>query len=126
MNIGHGPHWDFRLAIRSLARVFYPPHLTQDRELAFASLTFPTIEINGSFYSLQRPESYARWYRETPDDAQERERGARFLSFRRSSFAAARVSAWSMRFRYASALVLWPRTMDAVQSAGTYSSKSLT
>ena len=28
----------------------------------------PTIEINGSFYSLQRPESYAEWHDETPED----------------------------------------------------------
>lgn len=46
--------------------VFYPPDLTQDRELEFASRALPTIEINGSFYSLQRPESYAAWYEATP------------------------------------------------------------
>jgi uncharacterized protein YecE (DUF72 family) len=46
--------------------VFYPPDLTQDRELEFASRALPTIEINGSFYSLQRPESYAVWYEATP------------------------------------------------------------
>jgi uncharacterized protein YecE (DUF72 family) len=38
--------------------VFYPPGLVQDRELEFAARALPTIEINGSFYSLQRPESY--------------------------------------------------------------------
>lgn len=46
--------------------VFYPPRLTQARELEYASRTLPTIEINGSFYSLQRPESYAAWYEATP------------------------------------------------------------
>ena len=46
--------------------VFYPERLPQHRELAFASRMLPTIEINGSFYSLQRPESYARWRDETP------------------------------------------------------------
>ncbi len=40
--------------------IFYPPGLAQRSELAFASRMLPTIEINGSFYSLQRPESYAR------------------------------------------------------------------
>jgi uncharacterized protein YecE (DUF72 family) len=45
---------------------FYPPGLPQRAELEFASRHFPTIEINGSFYSLQRPESYAQWYAETP------------------------------------------------------------
>ncbi|HZP86652.1 MAG TPA: DUF72 domain-containing protein [Burkholderiales bacterium] len=46
--------------------VFYPKDLVQRRELEFASHTFPTIEINGSFYSLQRPEDYASWYEQTP------------------------------------------------------------
>ncbi|HEY3488129.1 MAG TPA: DUF72 domain-containing protein [Gammaproteobacteria bacterium] len=46
--------------------VFYPPGLKQERELEFASRALPTIELNGSFYSLQRPESYAAWYAATP------------------------------------------------------------
>jgi uncharacterized protein YecE (DUF72 family) len=46
--------------------VFYPKGLPQRRELEFASRVFPSIELNGSFYSLQRPENYATWYRETP------------------------------------------------------------
>ena len=41
--------------------VFYPKDLPQRSELSYASRRFPTIEINGSFYSLQRPEYYARW-----------------------------------------------------------------
>jgi uncharacterized protein YecE (DUF72 family) len=45
---------------------FYPKGLRQDDELAYASTHLPTIEINGSFYSLQRPESYAAWYDATP------------------------------------------------------------
>ncbi len=46
--------------------MFYPKGLPQRRELEFASRVFPSIELNGSFYSLQRPENYARWYSETP------------------------------------------------------------
>jgi uncharacterized protein YecE (DUF72 family) len=46
--------------------VFYPPDLPQHAELAYASSRLSTIEINGSFYSLQRPEYYARWHDETP------------------------------------------------------------
>lgn len=46
---------------------FYPPDLTQARELQFASHQFPAIELNGSFYALQRPSSYARWAADTPD-----------------------------------------------------------
>jgi uncharacterized protein YecE (DUF72 family) len=48
--------------------VFYPKGLAHRRELGFASRTFNSIEINGSFYSLQRPSSYQRWHAETPDD----------------------------------------------------------
>lgn len=45
---------------------FYPRNLPQRAELEYASRHFSTIEINGSFYSLQRPESYAQWYEQTP------------------------------------------------------------
>jgi uncharacterized protein YecE (DUF72 family) len=48
--------------------VFYPRGLPQRRELEFASRSLPSIEINGSFYGLQKPQSYARWHDETPDD----------------------------------------------------------
>ena len=47
--------------------VFFPKGLVQKRELAFASRQVNAIEINGSFYSLQTPASYAKWYAETPD-----------------------------------------------------------
>jgi uncharacterized protein YecE (DUF72 family) len=47
---------------------FYPPRLVQKKELAYASGVFDSIEINGTFYSLQRPESFARWAAETPDN----------------------------------------------------------
>ena len=46
--------------------VFYPEKLAQARELEFASRALPSIELNGSFYALQRPESYAAWYEATP------------------------------------------------------------
>src|ERR1700736_4997413 len=48
--------------------VFYPEDLKQKRELEYASTTFNSIEINGTFYSLQRPSSFSRWNAETPDD----------------------------------------------------------
>jgi uncharacterized protein YecE (DUF72 family) len=48
--------------------LFYPPDLPQRQELEYASACFPVIELNGSFYSLQRPESYALWYEQTPED----------------------------------------------------------
>ena len=45
---------------------FYPKGLPQRRELEYAARALPSIEINGSFYSLQRPENYAAWYDATP------------------------------------------------------------
>ena len=60
--------------------VFYPTDLTQDRELEFASRALRSIEINGSFYSLQRPESYAAWYAATPPHFVFSVKGNRFLT----------------------------------------------
>jgi len=60
--------------------VFYPKGLAQRRELEFASRALNSIEINGSFYSLQRPESYRRWRAETPDDFVFSVKGARFIT----------------------------------------------
>jgi uncharacterized protein YecE (DUF72 family) len=47
---------------------FYPADLPQRAELEYAAGILSVIEINGSFYSLQRPESYARWYGQTPEN----------------------------------------------------------
>ncbi|WP_172174599.1 DUF72 domain-containing protein [Paraburkholderia elongata] len=47
---------------------FYPPTLTQSRELQHASQHLTSIEINGTFYGLQKPASYEKWYQETPED----------------------------------------------------------
>ncbi|HVW77131.1 MAG TPA: DUF72 domain-containing protein [Alloacidobacterium sp.] len=60
--------------------VFYPEKLAQKREFEFASHTFPTIEINGTFYSLQRPSSFERWAKETPDDFVFSVKGSRFIT----------------------------------------------
>jgi uncharacterized protein YecE (DUF72 family) len=60
--------------------VFYPKGLAQRRELAYAAERFNTIEINGSFYSLQRPELYARWREETPDDFVFAVKGSRYIT----------------------------------------------
>ncbi len=48
--------------------VFYPRGLAQARELEFASTQFRAIEVNGTFYGLQRPEAFADWAAHTPDD----------------------------------------------------------
>jgi uncharacterized protein YecE (DUF72 family) len=59
---------------------FYPPKLPHAKELAFASRAMRSIEINGSFYSLQRPSSYARWFEQTPEGFMFAVKGGRFLT----------------------------------------------
>lgn len=49
-------------------KVFYPKTLPQSQELEYASRVFRSIEVNGTFYRLQRPTSYQSWYERTPDD----------------------------------------------------------
>lgn len=60
--------------------VFYPKDLPQRLELHYASRQHDTIEINGSFYSLQMPSSYVRWYAETPANFIFSVKGARFIT----------------------------------------------
>jgi uncharacterized protein YecE (DUF72 family) len=62
---------------------FYPQDLRQDDELRYAASRLSTIEINGSFYSLQRPTSYEEWYRETPDDFVFGVKGSRYITHMR-------------------------------------------
>jgi uncharacterized protein YecE (DUF72 family) len=59
---------------------FYPKDLPQKSELEYASAHLPVIEINGSFYSLQRPQSYATWYAATPADFMFTVKGPRFIT----------------------------------------------
>jgi uncharacterized protein YecE (DUF72 family) len=63
--------------------VFYPPDLPQRRELEYASRQLRTIEINGSFYSLQTPQSYQAWYDETPADFLFSVKGGRYITHMR-------------------------------------------
>ncbi|MEX1829702.1 DUF72 domain-containing protein [Luteibacter sp. CQ10] len=60
--------------------VFYPKDLVQRDELKFASRRFRTIEINGSFYSLQSPDSYRQWYDDTPRGFVFAVKGPRFIT----------------------------------------------
>ena len=59
---------------------FYPKGLAQRRELEYAASRLTSIEINGSFYSLQRPSSYASWRAETPDDFVFSVKGPRYVT----------------------------------------------
>lgn len=59
---------------------FYPPGLPQRRELEHLSRCVSSIEVNGTFYSLQRPESFRAWAAETPEDFLFAVKGPRFVT----------------------------------------------
>lgn len=60
--------------------VFYPKGLRQSEELAFAARHFDSIELNGSFYSLQRASSYVAWRNATPPDFGFAVKGSRYIT----------------------------------------------
>lgn len=60
--------------------VFYPPKLPHRLELEYASERLDSIEINGSFYSLQRPSSYRTWAEHTPDEFVFSVKGGRYIT----------------------------------------------
>jgi uncharacterized protein YecE (DUF72 family) len=60
--------------------VFYPKGLPHRKELSYAASKLSSIEINGSFYSLQRPTSYRSWYEQTPEDFVFAVKGTRFIT----------------------------------------------
>ncbi|KQU52800.1 hypothetical protein ASG72_07890 [Bosea sp. Leaf344] len=62
---------------------FYPEGLAQKQELAFAASRLTSIEINGTYYGSQKPESFARWHAETPDDFVFALKGSRYITNRR-------------------------------------------
>ncbi len=62
---------------------FYPKDLPQKRELEFASSRLTAIEINGTYYGSQKPESFRKWHDETPDGFVFTVKGPRFATNRR-------------------------------------------
>jgi uncharacterized protein YecE (DUF72 family) len=60
--------------------VFYPKGLRQKDELRFLARQFPTVEINGTFYSLQWPEFFQTWRDETPADFVFAVKGSRYIT----------------------------------------------
>lgn len=46
---------------------FYPEGHPKKRELEYASRQFTSIEVNSTYYGAQKPETFAKWYEETPD-----------------------------------------------------------
>lgn len=65
------PHW---------RGVFYPEGLRQKDELAYASRTMDSIEVNGSFYGLLHAKAVARWYEESPEGFTFAVKGSRFIT----------------------------------------------
>ena len=59
---------------------FYPSGLPHRQELHYLSRQLNSVEINGSFYSLQRPSSYQSWAALTPDDFVFAVKGSRFIT----------------------------------------------
>lgn len=59
---------------------FYPPKLPHKRELAYAASRLGSIEVNGTFYGLLKPDSFRRWVDETPDGFVLAVKGSRFIT----------------------------------------------
>lgn len=62
---------------------FYPPGLTQKRELEFASRALTAIEINGTYYSTFKPATFEGWARTVPDGFVFTVKGSRFVTNRK-------------------------------------------
>ena len=62
---------------------FYPDRLPQKRELAYAASQLTTIEINGTYYGSQKPESFRKWHDETPDSFVFSVKASRYATNRR-------------------------------------------
>jgi uncharacterized protein YecE (DUF72 family) len=60
--------------------VFYPPKLAQRKELEFASSKLTSLEINGTFYSMQRPTSFQSWHDTVPADFKFAVKGPRYIT----------------------------------------------
>jgi uncharacterized protein YecE (DUF72 family) len=63
--------------------VFYPDKLTQAKELEYAASKLTSIEINGTYYGSQKPETWRKWAREVPNGFVFSVKGSRFTTNRR-------------------------------------------
>ncbi|MDN3921413.1 DUF72 domain-containing protein [Roseateles violae] len=62
---------------------FYPKGWPQQRELEYASRQLSAIEINSTYYSSQKPSTFAKWREDTPDDFMFSLKASRFATNRR-------------------------------------------
>ncbi len=63
--------------------VFYPDKLPQAKELNYAASHLTSIEVNGTYYSSQKPETFRKWAREVPDGFVFSVKASRFATNRR-------------------------------------------
>ncbi len=63
---------------------FYPKGLAQTKELHFASRALTSIEINSTFYGLQKPATFQKWHDETPDGFVFSVKASRFVMLRKN------------------------------------------
>ena len=63
--------------------VFYPPGLAQSKELEYASRQLTSIEINGTYYGSQSPETFRKWRASTPEGFIFSVKGSRFTTNRK-------------------------------------------
>lgn len=62
---------------------FYPEKLPKKRQLEHASRQLTAIEVNGTYYSSQKPETFAKWASEVPEDFVFSLKASRFVTNRR-------------------------------------------
>jgi uncharacterized protein YecE (DUF72 family) len=68
------PHWRGR---------FYPDDLPPAGWLAFAAAHFPTVEVNGTFYSLKRPHTFEAWRAAVPPELVFAVKASRYITHMR-------------------------------------------
>jgi uncharacterized protein YecE (DUF72 family) len=89
---GHG-HVNIRVGIggwnyEPWRQTFYPAGTTQSRELAYASRHVTAIEVNGTFYRLQKPDVFAKWHDSTPETFMFSLKAPRFIVQRKDLLSA--------------------------------------
>jgi uncharacterized protein YecE (DUF72 family) len=86
--VPHDPNAQIRIGVggwtyKPWRGIFYPEGLTQKRELEYMSRKLTSIEINGTYYRSQTPQSFAKWHDETPAGFVFAVKGPRFSTNRR-------------------------------------------
>ena len=95
--MGENPHRYLGLDVSTLARALLPERIATTPRARIRRAQVSSIEINGSFYSLQRPESYRAWYEATPEG---------FVFSIKGSLSAKGRDGWLMRRAPAAPLVV--------------------